>query len=193
MWWTDSAGVEKDEQMSAITPNEMIALEAFAKHGDAYPVQGAAEVLRRIRERIGDIEGRKFSARAAREFYEEAAKSGIIQLAQRLLPVHKEHAPAELATRTNLTQEQAAHLISLIPQTEAPTITFPQWSAKAARKWLMSYARSLSNEAKYIRENADGFAENEEEFRCGLANGLGIDDEEEQNEIIEKFLGRKEK
>lgn len=66
-----------------------------------------------------------------------------------------------------------------------------EWDSVKAEKWLRKYAAHLAREAKYIRENANGFAHDEEEFRCGLANGLGIDDEKEQDEIIAKIHQQK--
>ncbi len=168
---------------SSLTPNELIALEAYAQFGDGYPIKGASEVLRRCRETDPS-----FAVLVARSLYEWASKSDIIRLAQQMVSIHKEHSIAELSARTDLTSEQAEQIITALPKPNPEPIYSLNWSPTAAREWLMSYARSLSSEAKYIRENADGFAENEEEFRCGLANGLGIDGKEEQTEIIRKFM-----
>lgn len=171
--------------MSSLTPNQLIALEAYVRWGGKF-VDGIKEVRLRSNPDLG--------LKESKEIYEWADRSGIVQLALKLLPIHRDHTPGELAARTELSREEAERIIAAFPKPQpsssyldGPT-HFDNWSSTAARKWLLSYARSLSSEAKYIRENADGFAENEEEFRCGLANGLGIDDEEEQTEIIRKFM-----
>lgn len=170
--------------MSTYTEDEIIALEAYARHGDGKPVEGAAEILRRCRE---TSPAALIAPRVARSLYEWAKNAGLVRLAIQLLPIHKEHAAAELAARTSLDKAQAERIIAAFVKPKEPAAAVANWSVSAVRKWLMSYARSLSNEAKYIRANADGFAENEDEFRCGLANGLGIDDEDEQTAIIEKI------
>lgn len=74
--------------------------------------------------------------------------------------------------------------VDTVPVVEDNVQPQPNWNAKSAERWLRRYALHLSREARYIRENTAGFAENEDEFRCGLANDLGIDDVAEQDEIV---------
>lgn len=166
--------------MSIFTEQELISLESCARHGDKV-IDGIKEICSRIDPAL--------SLEVARNLYVWASESEIIELAIKVLEVHKDHAPGELAARSNLSKEDTGRVIDALSKPQAPA-SFDSWSSSAARKWLMSYAKSLSRVARYIRENADGFAENEDEFRRGLANGLGIDDEEEQTEIIAKFLAK---
>jgi hypothetical protein len=73
---------------------------------------------------------------------------------------------------------------------EKRSIIDTEWNAKAAEKWIRAQAAVLSREAKYYRENAKDCSSDEDEFRCWLSNGMGIDDEQEQNEIIAKIHGK---
>lgn len=160
---------------------EAIAVEIVTKHGRQI-IPGIKE----IRERLdcGLYEAKELSDIARRK----TQTTERDYLAQDLLRVHgPKHAPGELVARTQLTREQAERIIADLVQAQSavPTPTVqPNWNAKSAERWLRSYAAHLSREAKYIRENAAGFASDEDEFRCGLANGLGIDDVKEQDEIV---------
>lgn len=162
---------------------ESIAIEIVTKHGRHY-----TDGIKEIRNRLdcGLTEAKDLSDIARH-------RTGTTErdyLAQDVLRVHgPEYAAGELAARTNLSREQAQQIIADLMQAQAqstvPTPTIqPNWNVKSAERWLRSYAAHLSRTARYIRENAAGFAENEDEFRCGLANGLGIDDVAEQDEII---------
>lgn len=59
------------------------------------------------------------------------------------------------------------------------------WPSEKATKWLKDYAASLAREAKYIRENLECGA-NQEEFELFLEHGLGFD-EDDIKEITETF------
>lgn len=121
--------------------------------------------------------------------------SSKLELARKVLSVHGlEHAAKELAPRLDCSPDEAQSLVRLVSPDTSRVSTSPhyEWNSGSAEKWLRKYAAHLAREAKYIRENANGFACNEDEFRCGLANGLGIDDEKEQDEIISEIHNPKE-
>lgn len=159
---------------------EAIAHEAWARHNPNF-----IPAIKEIREKLNcGLKEAKELSEIARSVLTTNVESRKLELARRVLSVHgSEYAARELVPRLDCSLSEAEALIKLVttPPAKEPDYI---WSAKGAEKWLRKRAAYLAREAKYIRENADGFAQDEDEFRCGLANGLGIDDKKEQNEII---------
>lgn len=74
--------------------------------------------------------------------------------------------------------------------------TGSDWPAEEAADLIDDFIASYKRQAKYLKENREGFATSEEEFRLLFEHGLGWDEEDIEGlvkEVREKADQRKKK